>query len=703
SDNSGPATQLRYLIGKNKDVAKPIIYLPGVSRQAFRGIDGFPREAKHLYALQFQSAMWTQKNGKDWTPLAFMSSVDGGLGLDVAEDRDTKQAISDQLGHVLQAPVTQLGGHKLEAKDFHDLAVGDPTRTMLQWISSTGALKDDLEPEAWSAFNKIAKTDFGIDPDSDGVITAVGRLVAGGGKWNDVWNRYVEAPALYPGIRQQLNQVHPKDMFDENPRIPSINMKEEDQLRRDLIALSELPQAEANARLKKLCSHHIERSEGLWADLGEAPLARAVFHLKIMLDAMDDGIAGGDWEGLAQSYIDHGWKIDSGAWKAMECATDVNDAKAVSNALEAVYVPWLMKLADRTYMMRTDYPNQGPDNARTLPGESGTVILFVDGLRADLGIELKSSLAQSGLDVELDISWAALPTITATSKPAWNPLASSLNGSAIDEGMEPRKANGGGPLRTSDFRNLAEEAGWLWLNEDSTGDPGDTAWTETGNIDHYGHDIHQKLASRLAGELDSIESRVRTLFNAGWKKVVIVTDHGFLYVPGELPAVSLPKHLTISKWGRCALPSPDAHHNFSEVSWFWGGGHSVILAPGISVFRKGLEYSHGGLSLQECLTPVLTVSSGSQAKVAQISSISWVGLRCRIGTTGATEGFMADIRSVPMDESSTMSDGRHPLDIDGKASLPIVDDLNEGKSAYVVLIDANGTLVSQQITTVGEN
>jgi len=49
-----------------------------------------------------------------------------------------------------------------------------------------------------------------------------------------------------------------------------------------------------------------------------------------------------------------------------------------------------------------------------------------------------------------------------------------------------------------------------------------------------------------------------------------------------------------------------------------------------------------------------------------------------------------------------MSTGSKTLDEQGKTSLAVVDDLNEGKAAYIVLVDDNGTVVSQLATIVGK-
>ena len=73
----------------------------------------FPEAARHLFALQFQGKFWSQLNGKEWTPAAFLSSKDGGLGLDLARDRATLEAVSAQLAHVLRATPESLAGRRL--------------------------------------------------------------------------------------------------------------------------------------------------------------------------------------------------------------------------------------------------------------------------------------------------------------------------------------------------------------------------------------------------------------------------------------------------------------------------------------------------------------------------------------------------------------------------------------------------------------
>ena len=109
----GPAAWLRYQIETQQGADVPVIYLPGIGRSAFRSADQCPKPLTHLYALQFQGQFWTQKNGKDWTPFAFLSSASGGLGLDVAADQETKKALQECLRLLLKKEVSELKTKKL--------------------------------------------------------------------------------------------------------------------------------------------------------------------------------------------------------------------------------------------------------------------------------------------------------------------------------------------------------------------------------------------------------------------------------------------------------------------------------------------------------------------------------------------------------------------------------------------------------------
>jgi hypothetical protein len=96
---TGPAVWLRCVIaGTIADInipgdKPPILYLPGVGRQDLRAVDTCPPELSPLVELQYRGGTWSQGNHKDWTVLAFLKSEQGGLGLDMAQDKASLKAM----------------------------------------------------------------------------------------------------------------------------------------------------------------------------------------------------------------------------------------------------------------------------------------------------------------------------------------------------------------------------------------------------------------------------------------------------------------------------------------------------------------------------------------------------------------------------------------------------------------------------------
>ena len=705
-ERTGPSTWLRYQLARASSHETPLLYLPGVARHQFRGAAGFPEAARHLYALQYHGQFWSQVNGKDWTPPAFLSSQEAGLGLDLARDRATLEALSAQLVHVLRATVDSLRGRRLEAADFHGLTAGDPVRLLLEWMASGDGKHDDWPAERWTAFKALCKPTFGLDPDKDGIITAVDKLVAGGKVWDQVWRRYREAHRAFPGIRKALDLAQPKDLLDDtNDRLPATNRKQEDALRTDLLGLGKLPQGKALEELKALCQQHAPRAKSLWADLGEAPLARAAVHLKELTEGISAGGFGSDWAALAAGYIERGWRVDTAAWRAYAAVRDGPDVEAVTTALRAVYLPWLERLAEQVQGWASSYPAVDPATAVVFEPAAGTVLVFVDGLRCDLGLELRQLLEDKGLSADIATHWSALPTVTATAKPAWRPLADELVGNTLTEGFEPQIAETGKDLKTQAFRNLLAKLGWAWVEPTGAGDPSGAAWTETGTFDHDGHTQGARLSWWLDEQLRAVSLLVWDLVQAGWERVVLITDHGWLLLPGGLPKVELPAHLTQSRWPRCAVLQPGAHHGFKALPWFWGGGHSVVCAPGISAFKGGIEYAHGGLSLQEALIPTLTVTAAGEqvAQPVEIASVEWRGMRLRVQLKGGFWGTALDIRTKPADAGSSVLDADRrlqPPGDEGAAALLVTDDKFEGAAAVLVVV-RDGQVVAKQPVTIG--
>ncbi len=703
---TGPAAWLRYQLERQGGGDIPVIYLPGIGRSAFRSADQCPNQAKHLFALQFQGQFWTQKNGKSWTPFAFFSSADGGLNLDVAGDQDTKKAIQESLPKLLKEELDVLQGRKLEAGDFRAIVTKDPAQTLLRWMGDPDKIKLELDKSGaeWTSFRAVCRDVYQFDPEKDGAITAAEKLTGGKAAWVLVWDRYKEAPRTYPGVKELLEPVGQMALFEKATEYkPSSNRQEEEHLASHLLALSSATYQDALAKIPALAQEHAHRSTWVWATLGESPLAIAIGHLQDLAEVVNASGNPSTWEALADYYSTLGWKADHSILQALDAARTTAAAKAVTAAIRAVYLPWLEKFSILTQALATTYPATGPLNCRTLHIEEGTVYLFADGLRMDLARGLEERLNSSGLEVKLEYEWSALPTVTATAKHAWMPLAGKLGGPLEGDAFEPKEQASGKAITHARFKQLIAELGIPFLTSDVVLFPTGCAWTEFSSLDTYGHDQGAKLAWRVEEELAGLQQRINDLIHIGWTKIKVITDHGWLLLPGGLPKAELPKHLAASRWGRCAVPSSGALHGYPITSWFWDSAEAVVLAPGVSCFVAGMEYAHGGLTMQEALIPSLTVSTkkGSTTSVV-LKEMKWSGMRLNMIWEGAA-GLTVDLRSKVADASTSFAASTMAAAEDGrKTSLLVEDDVHLGAEAFLVVVDQAGQPIFKQPVVIGE-
>ena len=154
----------------------PIFYLPGVSRQDLRAVESCPDSLKPLAELQYRGVIWSQINAKDWTILSFLKSDQGGLGLDVAQDNKTKNAMQLALYRLLDEDLSMLKGRHLDKDCFNTLLTGgDPVRDLLQWIDQGDAFKAVREQNEWLGFVEVCKSQLAFNPDNDGVLTGASK------------------------------------------------------------------------------------------------------------------------------------------------------------------------------------------------------------------------------------------------------------------------------------------------------------------------------------------------------------------------------------------------------------------------------------------------------------------------------------------------------------------------------------------------
>lgn len=711
---SGPAIWLRCAIaGTIDDIALPaenipILYLPGVARQDLRAVENCPEHLKPLAELQYRGTIWSQVNAKDWTLLAFLKSDQGGLGLDVAQDNDTKTAMQLSLHRLLDEELALLKGKRLD-KDFFNtlLTGGDPVRDLLQWLDQGDAFRQTRSESEWKAFVEVCKSQLAFNPQAEGILSGAAKLAGREGAWQVVWTRYCEAPKRYPHIPAQIRkcQLPSFDLFadmDVTGAWPQWNEAQEESLRQRLQAICALPPHEARRTLLELEKQHAPRRQLVWVELGESPLAMALEWLAVLAQVTSQGLAAGAAADLAAGYAAQGWRADDALLQALAGLTKAQDLESVAPVIRTIYLPWaedsarhLQKVWEQGRLRKSD------DKA---PDQSGRqCLLFVDGLRFDCAKRLAQRLAETGAQVNEKILWAALPSVTGTGKPAAAPL---YKNSGIAEEPAPYNFE---PVTPYQFKKLLNACGWTVL-EKNQACPGPSEvdpprlWVEFGDIDHEGHSRGWKLAKHLEVLLGEICERIAALSAAGWTHIEVVTDHGWLLLPGGLPKTDLPSALTDTKWGRCAVVKEGAATQERLFPWYWNPNHCFALADGLSCFRKGEEYAHGGLSLQESLLLELTVSFEGSAQVkglVEITDVAWKGLRCLVAVETECVGLSLDVRAQAGDPSSSLVMSTKPFKENGTASVVVVDEEMEGREAILVVTDDTGALVAQIATIIG--
>jgi hypothetical protein len=712
TERTGPAIWLKCVVDRAiPEIAPtpgtiPVLYLPNVARQDLRAAGECSILIQPLVELQYRGRVWHQQNGRDWTVEAFLVS-DEGLGLDIAKDDRTREAMLRSLPLLAEALVEPLRGRRLEAEDFDKLAVSDSVRDLLRWMSNPEGFRKGMDGGRWQAFHNLCLSDFGLNVETHRPLDAASRLIAGGGRWDDVWQRFCEAPQLYPGIADLLREPgagQGKLAFDLSKN-PVANEESETTLRRELLALRGIPHQEACERVIALDKEHAPRRQWPWAKLGQSPLALALEPLSRLAKAARIPIGGGTIKEMAETFASEGWRCDAAALDALANSKPAAESAAIAGAVRALYAPWLESAAQRfqALVSQTDVGLRGL--VRGIPGEKDTCLLFADGLRFDVGGRLQEELESRDLKVRLSYRATPLPTVTATAKPIVTPAFDAIKGGDSAAEFVPLITTTNQPCTFQRLREEISRQGVEVIDAENGGTPAAPeggGWTETGRLDELGHKLGCGLASQIPAEIDRIVERVRALFRAGWQRVRIVTDHGWLLVPGGLPKIDLPDYLVETKWARCALVRGDSRPTVPTYSWFWNAYVQIATPPGIACF-KNVEYAHGGVSLQECIVPELMVERAVPAVVANITAVQWRGMRCRVNVNSNDPSVRVDLRINWRRPDASIAASVKEIGETGEASLVVEDDRHEGSSAVVVVIDGSGNVLDRMQTTVGES
>lgn len=708
--NQGPAIWIKCMVNKALPEADwsaneiPVIYLPGISKADFKNIEEAAKMLQPLMEYQFTGNLWLQENGKEWSILAFMQNQDQGMGLNIARDSATKDALLKSLPKYFQEEKSYFKG-QIDATFLNQKLVPQVIPNLLKWMENGDKALANLSAVEVQAFKDVVASQYGLQLDSSLVLDFAFKLGEQKESWFNVWQYFANAPQKFPKVIEYLDKATPNDlgtgMFQlPNESWPSVNKGRETDLKKQLEKLSKLSPKDALDKLTELWNIHKKRLPWIWTELGHSPLAEALPHIikmaKLSLKAYNNSSV----KGITDYYKTEGYQLDAALRKLFKSSSKENK-KIFSAISDLFYRPWLEKLTYKFQDLVKENVDEIIDANFVNKINSAKFILFVDAFRYDLALEFCNHLSNN-YKVELNHTWSALPSLTATSKPSVSPISQSLSQESSIKDFQPNFKSGN-PCSPHYFKKKLKEKGVQYISGISEISNTDQKyWMEIGDIDKKGHQEQSEMFKRVPTLLKELKETINSITEKGITKITIVTDHGWLLLPNGLPDEKLHKDLAETRWGRCAEMKTGANTKYLQLPWAWNENIYIAYAPGISFFKKNEEYAHGGISIQECFTPLITITTNTTliSEKAVIEDYKWVGMRMQIITKGTkNNNFNIDIRLKKEDSNSSIIIGA--VKQDGLNWKIMANGDYEEQAGYIVLLDADGVIVDSKLIEIG--
>lgn len=705
---TGPAIWLKCMVARTLPLAgwdhalTPVIYLPGISKNDLKNLANADPMIAPLMEYQYTGTLWLHRNGKEWTVGAFLQNREEGMGLSVAQDASTKDAGIKALVRIVQDEEIYYPSHV--SSDFlYQLLFENEKHSILEWMCKGDLFFRSMNIDKQQVFTSICKSRYGFVPNHKNIISIAEKLGMKAGNWAKVWDYYVLAPQRFPQIESYLESAKPFGMGDGLFTIPQdswpqINAAQEEELRAQMHAFSSLSIRQAIGKVKELNNLHEKRRQWVWASLGKSNLALALEYLHELADMSAENYDASSISSIRSYYEHNGYKIDFAAINALAVTKTDKEKQAVKSVLVTIYKPWLEKLTIKFQeLVKNDHK---VFTAIQVHEEEHEFMLFVDAFRYDIARQWANNMQKKNLKVSFETAWTPLPSLTPTCKPFISPVAGKISTESLPIDFRPHTKENK-ELTTYQFEAELDNLGYAFPKTVTELGRGQKTWMEIGKIDQYGHQEQADLVYRIPDLFDLIEEKVMDIIAAGFRKIRIVTDHGWLLVPGGMPRENLPKDHIETRWGRCAVLKESVQSSLMHFPWYWNPNVMIAYAPGISFFKANNEYAHGGISLQECLVPVITIESDSALWQPVTLDARWTGLKCSVEIKGAQPGHKIEIRTRHTDESSSISKTKE-IAGDEKVSLFVENADFESTAAFIVITDNQGVVIHKQQTIVGE-
>ena len=394
-----------------------------------------------------------------------------------------------------------------------------------------------------------------------------------------------------------------------------------------------------------------KRKNLFWARSGQAPLWGPVSIAAKLYRGSEEAMTKAKGMSNAKDFTDAytaedgWWQLDLWALELSATAQDLSseDQKRFINPAFRFYGNYVDQI-NRLFAGILQKEGWKPDHrdfwSRYVAGKKAVVFL-VDALRFDLARHLKSVLPESEFEISFEKLHGLLPSVTELGMVALLPdalkgvkasfeadhLKVSINDQAIDS---PKKRN--------DWlkKYLGKSGGIVPLNEVKHLETKKlkSLVVQSKEVDKFGTFAADLYPQGILEMVQKIAQAMCYLRDQGFEHFVVTSDHGFLFTPpGVEPKKIEAPDARICK-RRFAIGGSQKGCFVADSNSIGLEGSEVFSFPdGLSVFALPGEigsFLHGGLSLQECVIPVLKAKASIPIEKVSVSIEPLESLTSRI-------------------------------------------------------------------------
>ena len=269
-------------------------------------------------------------------------------------------------------------------------------------------------------------------------------------------------------------------------------------------------------------------------------------------------------------------------------------------------------------------------------------VIISDALRFEVGMELRNRIMQiDRYDVDISPAFSVLPSYTALGMAALLPHKEiKLSSDKVEVVFADGQSTAGIPNRGKILSDATKGKGAAVSKEDlmkmnidqsrELARANDVVYIYHDEIDNAGKDEDPVFAA-VESTFDSLIAVVKKLANANANRIIITSDHGFIYQDQEIAESDFLAENAVTgnvlKDDRRFLIGQDlkttsSYKVFSSAELDLVGDVNYAFPKSINRLRKkgsSIRFVHGGTSLQEVLIPVLDIKKKRESDLTTVS------------------------------------------------------------------------------------